>query len=338
MGASCSLSDKRSAKGSARFENYPVGAGKNNNNKTKQNQCYLEIEFCNKPCTIPPPCVHSMSGTAPKRTRKRILGNKATFCSLRRTKTPPACLQPGCKIAESPYYLSQQLAASLWFSLLPSKGHLSRDPSWGSSVAQNQVLVFPGFQRPSRPCPGKQEDEDGRRVSAANASVPLPWEVGAGDRGCSTRWGDGGISVRTPRLCTSDVLDPCVPGRGEIRQMSRLWKILTPCSSPCFSSFYAPRKAGLQQHLPPGFAPSPPGYLGALFPPSTRSPLLSSLPHRDARGVTSSAKLLPSSLVSHCSLGWGDTGVPALRTSRLSPQLWAHLCSFNSELAVEIIF
>lgn len=51
LGASCSSSDKSSAKGSSKFGNYPIG--KENNKKNKQTQCYLEEQLCAKPSSVP---------------------------------------------------------------------------------------------------------------------------------------------------------------------------------------------------------------------------------------------------------------------------------------------
>lgn len=46
---------------------------------------------------------------------------------------------------------------------------------WLPSLAQNWVLIFPGDQLPCHPCPGKQQGEDGSRVSdhqAITKTVP----------------------------------------------------------------------------------------------------------------------------------------------------------------------
>lgn len=157
--------------------------------------------------------------------------------------------------AGSPCYLSQELAPSLWFLLLLPRSHISQDLSRLSSLAQKCVSIFPGDQLPCRPCPGKQLDEDGRRVSAANASVLLlPLEAGAEGQGCSA-WGAEmeSIYVLTFRVCSracgsaSEALDPCMPRRAEIRDKkpSETPHPSLPRSSPWFSSFY-----GMEEYMP----------------------------------------------------------------------------------------
>lgn len=141
---------------------------------------------------------------------------------------------------------------------------------WLPSLAQNWVLIFPGDQLPCHPCPGKQQGEDGSRVSNHQA---ITRTVPQGNGKDSWRWRltrEAEMMGTDDRyLCTylqglQHSLWVCIGDTGSLHategrdQTDRLQKLLTPeeaawCSGTPSSA--STRDLGkLLQHSEPWFS------------------------------------------------------------------------------------
>lgn len=136
-----------------------------------------------------------MAFDSPKRNQKKgIWGTNKLFIRYLASKYPLfICNQAVKRRAELPLYLSQELAPSLKFLLLLPRSHISQGLLWLPSPAQNWVLVFPGDRLPCHPCPGRQEDEDGNRVSDRQAITRTVPQGNGKDSWC---WRLGHVGLR----------------------------------------------------------------------------------------------------------------------------------------------